>query len=97
METQSSAETRDRAKELSKAIGSYHLDTNIDPVFKAFKTCLKDATGFQPKFKSEGGTPAENLALQNIQARGRMVLSYQYAQLLPTIRHRPGGGSLLAS
>jgi NAD+ synthase (glutamine-hydrolysing) len=95
METQSSAETRERAKTLSEAIGSYHLDTNIDPVFKALKGCLTEATGFVPKFKTEGGQPAESLALQNIQARSRMVLSYQYAQLLPTIRERPGGGSLL--
>jgi NAD+ synthase (glutamine-hydrolysing) len=95
METQSSHETRSRAIELSEAIGSYHLDTNIDPVFKALKGCLTTATGFEPKFKGEGGTLTENLALQNIQARGRMVLSYEYAQLLPLIRKRPGGGGLL--
>lgn len=35
-----------------------------------------------------GGTPASNLALQNIQARLRMVLSDLFAQLLPTVRGR---------
>jgi NAD+ synthase (glutamine-hydrolysing) len=50
---------------------------------------------FEPKFKVHGGTNSENLALQNIQARSRMVTAYYYAQLLPTIRNRPGGGSLL--
>ena len=38
---------------------------------------------------------AENVANQNIQARQRMVTAYQFAQLLPTVRRRPGGGSLL--
>ena len=38
---------------------------------------------------------AENLANQNIQARQRMITAYQFAQLLPTVRQRPGGGSLL--
>lgn len=53
-----------------------------------------------------GGTPASNLALQNIQARLRMVLSYLFAQLLPTVRGRnknnpenqnPGGLLVLGS
>jgi NAD+ synthase (glutamine-hydrolysing) len=35
-----------------------------------------------------GGTAATNLALQNIQARVRMVMSYLFAQLLPTVRGR---------
>jgi NAD+ synthase (glutamine-hydrolysing) len=95
MEVQSSDETRQRAKDLSAAIGSYHLDTNIDPVFNALKSCMVTATGFEPKFKSQGGNQTTNLALQNIQARARMVLSYEYAQLLPTVRKRPGGGGLL--
>jgi NAD+ synthase (glutamine-hydrolysing) len=41
-----------------------------------------------------GGTETENLALQNIQARTRMVLSYLVAQLLPWARGC-GGGYLL--
>lgn len=36
-----------------------------------------------PKFKVYGGSEVENLALQNVQARCRMVLSYFYAQLTP--------------
>ena len=36
-----------------------------------------------PKFKVHGGSEVENLALQNVQARCRMVLSYFYAQLTP--------------
>jgi NAD+ synthase (glutamine-hydrolysing) len=34
MRTQSSKETRSRAKELSQAIGSFHVDMDIDDVFQ---------------------------------------------------------------
>ncbi|KAL9040150.1 MAG: hypothetical protein Q9214_004599, partial [Letrouitia sp. 1 TL-2023] len=95
MAAQSSKETRSRAKELAKAIGSYHTDLNIDEVFKAQKNIFTIATGFEPKFKVHGGSMAENLALQNIQARTRMVTTYEFSQLLPTIRKRKGGGSCL--
>ena len=40
--------------------------------------------------QSDGGSNAENLALQNIQARVRMVLAYMLAQLMPWIRGRRG-------
>ncbi|KAF2749564.1 NAD+ synthetase [Sporormia fimetaria CBS 119925] len=95
MESQSSQETRSRAERLAKDIGAYHTDLNIDSVFHAEKNLLTQATGFEPNFKVHGGSVAENLALQNIQARTRMVTAYYFAQLLPTVRKRQGGGSLL--
>ncbi|KAG7436735.1 Glutamine-dependent NAD(+) synthetase [Fusarium oxysporum f. sp. raphani] len=95
MEKQSSKETRQRAKDLAQRIGSYHTDMNIDDTFHATKNLLTQGTGFEPKFKVHGGSATENLALQNIQARSRMVIAYYYAQMLPTVRQRPGGGSLL--
>ncbi|KAL9098268.1 MAG: hypothetical protein Q9163_006046 [Psora crenata] len=95
MAKQSSKETRRRAKELSDAIGSYHTDLDIDDVFNAQKNIFTKATGVEPKFKVHGGSMAENLALQNIQARTRMVTAYEFSQLLPTIRNRKGGGSCL--
>ncbi|KAJ9660583.1 glutamine-dependent NAD(+) synthetase [Coniosporium apollinis] len=91
----SSKETRSRAKSLSSRIGGYHLDMNIDTVVKALTDLFQYVTHFTPRFRSHGGTNAENLALQNIQARLRMVIIYLFAQLLPTVRQRPGGGSLL--
>lgn len=66
MASQSSKETRSRAKELSKSIGSYHTDLDIDDIFNAQKNTFTKATGFEPKFKVYGGTQAENLALQVI-------------------------------
>jgi NAD+ synthase (glutamine-hydrolysing) len=78
MASQSSPETRSRAKRLAEAIGSHHLSLDIDDVFQAQKGLLTNATGFEPKFKVHGGNDASNLALQNIQARSRMVTSYVY-------------------
>ncbi|GAB1212982.1 hypothetical protein ATERTT37_002131 [Aspergillus terreus] len=91
----SSKETRQRAKALSTDIGSYHIDFNFDTVVTAITNLFTVVTNFQPKFKVHGGSRAENQALQNIQARLRMVLAYLFASLLPTVRQRPGGGGLL--
>ncbi|KAJ5320471.1 hypothetical protein N7508_000754 [Penicillium antarcticum] len=95
MEKQSSKETRDRARVLSEKIGSYHTDVNIDDMFNSTRNMLTQATGFEPKFKVHGGTATQNLALQNIQARSRMVLAYYFAQELCEVRNRSGGGGLL--
>ncbi|RFU27523.1 hypothetical protein B7463_g8804, partial [Scytalidium lignicola] len=106
MEKNSSKDTRLRAKTLATDIGSYHLDLNIDTVVVAVVTLFTSVVHYVPKYKMYGGSPASNLALQNIQARLRMVLSYLFAQLLPTVRGRnaknpenqsPGGLLVLAS
>jgi NAD+ synthase (glutamine-hydrolysing) len=136
MEENSSPDTRKRAKDLAKEIGSYHLvrhshacilsshtmcvlrtsflyvlsitdemlqDLNIDTVYYAVTKLFTTVTAYVPTY---GGTPSSNLALQNIQARLRMVLSYLFAQLLPTVRGRntenpenksPGGLLVLGS
>ena len=71
--TNSSKETRQRAKGLAEAIGAYHTDLNIDNMVTALTLLFRTVTGFMPRFKVYGGSGAENLALQNIQARLRMV------------------------
>ena len=93
--TNSSGDTRSRARALASEIGAYHTDLNIDSVISALTSMFTAVTSFTPRFKVHGGSPVENLALQNIQARLRMVTAYLFAQLLPTVRKRPGGGSLL--
>ncbi|KAI6024088.1 hypothetical protein BKA83DRAFT_4267572 [Pisolithus microcarpus] len=93
----SSVETRRRAKDLALAIGSYHVDLNMDSVVTSVVDLFSFVTGAKPRFKVHGGTGAENLALQNIQARLRMVLSYLFAQLLPWVRGRQGGLLVLGS
>jgi len=106
MAENSSPDTRSRAKTLAKDIGAYHLDLYIDTVYHAVTALFSTVTSYIPKYKMYGGTPASNLALQNIQARLRMVLSYLFAQLLPTVRGRnsknpenqsPGGLLVLGS
>lgn len=93
MQRQSSKETRTRAKDLAKAIGSHHVDTNIDPMFDALRDVVERVVDYKPRFKTEGGGISENLALQNFQSRSRMVLAYGLAQLIPT--SRGGAGNLL--
>ncbi|KAH9967593.1 glutamine-dependent NAD synthetase with GAT domain-containing protein [Russula dissimulans] len=93
----SSADTRGRARELAEAIGSYHTDVNMDNIVTALRTLFQVVTGLRPRFRLHGGSDAENLALQNIQARLRMVIAYFFAQLLPWVRGRTGGLLVLGS
>lgn len=95
--TNSSQATRDRAHHLAKAIGSYHYAFDIDTVVSAILRLFSAVTGRSPQFKVLGGSPAENLALQNIQARSRMVLAYLFAQLAPWVQGRSGGLLVLGS
>lgn len=86
----SSLETQKRAKALAEQIGSYHLNVNIDTVVSALLSLFIRLVDKTPHFKVEGGTEAENAALQNMQARLRMVFSYLLAQLLPWVRGKRG-------
>jgi NAD+ synthase (glutamine-hydrolysing) len=97
MQQQSSRETRDRSRDLAAAIGAYHVDTNIDPMVQALHNVVTGIIDFQPRFKVHGGSPAENLALQNFQSRSRMVLAYALGQLIPTARGGTGGLLILGS
>ncbi|KAJ3305269.1 glutamine-dependent NAD(+) synthetase [Kappamyces sp. JEL0829] len=93
----SSSETKDRASRLASAIGSYHVDIGIDAIVSAILAVFTLVTMQTPQFKVHGGTVAENLALQNIQARTRMVVAYLFAQLLLWVRGRTGSLLVLGS
>ncbi|PFH35638.1 putative glutamine-dependent NAD(+) synthetase protein [Besnoitia besnoiti] len=82
----SSDRTRQLAAQLAEQIGSYHLTLMIDSITSAFTSVFSSETGFVPRFAAQGGSMTEDLALQNIQARSRMVLGYFMAQLLPLVR-----------
>lgn len=86
----SSQVTTSRAKRLGAAIGSYHLTVPIDLMVNAVIQVFTITTKLTPKFEVHGGSMAEDLALQNIQARLRMVTAYLFAQLLPWTRSRKG-------
>lgn len=100
-------ETRRRAKELAKAIGATHSSIFIDKITQAIQESFQELqveTGpvEQSKVKRNpvisGGTGIENIALQNIQARSRMCMSYFLAQLMPWATDQKGNpwpGALL--
>ncbi|KAH6584129.1 hypothetical protein BASA61_007684 [Batrachochytrium salamandrivorans] len=93
----SSDETRARALQLAQRIGSYHLSVSIDTGVDAILGIFQAATLTIPKFRVYGGSVRENIALQNIQARLRMVISYLFAQLLPWTRDRRASLLVLGS
>ncbi|XP_066992905.1 glutamine-dependent NAD(+) synthetase isoform X2 [Anabrus simplex] len=93
----SSAETKARAASLAEQIGSYHINISIDVAVTAVLGIFTSVTGLVPKFGSRGGSARESLALQNIQARLRMVLAYLFAQLMLWVRNRSGGLLVLGS
>lgn len=91
MGTENSSEnTTSRARRLGEVLGSYHLSIKIDTMVQAVVKVFSTTTGHTPRFSVRGGSVAEDLALQNIQARLRMVTAYLYAQLLPWVRGRSG-------
>lgn len=93
----SSEATRTRAKVLADEIGSWHLDVNIDGVVSALLSLFQTLTGKRPRYKVDGGSNIENLGLQNIQARIRMVLAFMLASLMPWVHSKPGFYLVLGS
>ncbi|KAG8100077.1 hypothetical protein GUJ93_ZPchr0013g34787 [Zizania palustris] len=98
MGTENSSEgTRSRAKRLAEEIGSFHLDVPIDSVVSAFLCLFERLTGKRPCYKVDGGSDTENLGLQNIQARIRMVLAFMMASLMPWVHNKSGFYLVLGS
>ncbi|XP_023187881.1 glutamine-dependent NAD(+) synthetase isoform X2 [Xiphophorus maculatus] len=93
----SSQDTFRRARDLAGEIGSTHVNINIDVAVKGILGIFSVVTGRWPQFCANGGSNRENLALQNVQARVRMVLAYLFAQLSLWARGRPGGLLVLGS
>ncbi|KAK6060429.1 hydrolase, carbon-nitrogen family [Cooperia oncophora] len=91
----SSAQTRACADGLAKDINSHHSSMYIDTVVSAALSAFKLAKGFIPSFDSNDSR--EGLALQNLQARIRMVFAYLFAQLSLITEGRPGSLLVLGS
>lgn len=79
-----------RASRVASSIGSKHYDLKIDEAFDSIVGSFEKTTGLTPKYEAEGGTMVEDLALQNVTARSRMVISYLMAQLVPWSRDEKG-------
>eukprot|EP00298_Acanthocystis_sp_HF-20_P016177 c21401_g1_i2.p1 GENE.c21401_g1_i2~~c21401_g1_i2.p1 ORF type:complete len:756 (+),score=324.28 c21401_g1_i2:72-2339(+) len=93
----SSEQTCQRAKGLAEEIGSHHYDVRIDSVVGSIQQFFVDHIHKTPKFEIHGGSPPEDIALQNIQARSRMLISYMFAQLLLWSEGRKGALLVLGS
>lgn len=63
----SSSDTRKRAKELAQAIGAYHVDIDIDAITTAIVNVFHGWSNWMPRFKSSGGSMAENLAVSPVE------------------------------
>ncbi|KAI3386640.1 hypothetical protein SNEBB_002310 [Seison nebaliae] len=90
----SSMETRKRAETLSNSIGSTFLQLDIDQTFNALKSTVADTLSIEPKFD---GNSTEQLSLQNMQARLRMVFAYSLAQLQLFSQEKIGSRLVLGS
>jgi len=90
----SSGVTRSRAAALAGQIGAFHYSLTIDSIVSAVLGVFALLTGgVKARYLSQGGTATEDLALQNIQARLRMVVAYLLAQLTPWVRGMGGGST----
>ena len=98
MATRNNSEgTRQRAQALASQIGSTHFSIVIDLAVDAIIAIWTNTMRIVPRYKVNGGSNNENMALQNIQARLRMVLSYFFAQLTLWAAGRPGSLLVLGS
>ncbi len=95
--TNSSEDTKKRAAQLATQIGSNHLSIVIDVAVQAILSIWTTTMKVIPRFRVNGGTNMENAALQNIQARLRMVIAYFFAQLTLWSMGRPGSLLVLGS
>lgn len=95
----SSSETQSRASSLAQELGAWHCAVDIGQIIDAVLATAKTILGENrtPRFSVHGGSRTENVALQNIQARSRMLLAYFFAQLLPWARGRHGSLLVLGS
>ncbi|KAF1323399.1 Nad+ synthetase, partial [Globisporangium splendens] len=78
------------AAALANEIGSYHLEMGMDAMVDAVISTFSLLTGKKPEPVTSGGDLTQEFALQNIQGRLRMVMSYLLAQLLPWVRSKNG-------
>jgi NAD+ synthase (glutamine-hydrolysing) len=94
----SSDETRTRSKALAKEVGCVFYEFDIETVCSSFvEAFCNTAQCERPKFRVRGGTTAEDSALQNVQARSRMVMSYLAGQLIPWFTGKQGWLLILGS
>jgi NAD+ synthase (glutamine-hydrolysing) len=80
--------SRERARRLAQAIGADHLEMELQDAVDGLAAAAGAAAGGPGalRFASEGGDRAEDVALQNLQARTRLAATYLLAQRVPSLR-----------
>ena len=76
----SGEETRSRARDLAAEVGASFHQVVIDKVYEAALGIFGQVAKNVPEIEVRNSI--QNIAMQNIQARSRMILSYFFAQLL---------------
>ncbi|KAH6774041.1 carbon-nitrogen hydrolase family protein [Perilla frutescens var. frutescens] len=82
--------SRRQSRALAEEIGSWHLEMSINGVVSALLSLFQTLTGKFLRRKEEGGTNVEDSALENLQGRTRMVVTFMLASLLPWVHNKPG-------
>jgi NAD+ synthase (glutamine-hydrolysing) len=97
----SSAAARARARTVAETLGADHLELDLQPAVDALAEASRGVapagTDGRLRFEAEGGDPADDRALQNLQARLRMVAGYLVAQRAPGMRGGRGPRLVLSS
>ena len=90
------------AYDVARDLGCFHMTVPINDAFVKLREVVKDMSFGSdpvekakkdhekinvPRYASEGGDNQENLAIQNIQARLRMVTPYYLSQIIPIYRY----------
>ena len=78
-----SGRTRKHAEQLAARLNANFFEIGIQNIFNEFKSTVENALQIKTSFRQHDQFQNEDLALQNVQARIRLVLSYLCAQLLP--------------
>lgn len=64
---------------------SNHLNINIDMAVKGMLGIFSMVTGKWPQFRANGGSPRENLALQNVQVKWTLIIIINYVKIYHTL------------
>ncbi|KJP87448.1 hypothetical protein AK88_02880 [Plasmodium fragile] len=85
----SSENTKSYSEQLTRAINSYHTVYCIDDLFDFFKSAGRNLIKEEMKFKSQGGSNYQDLCLQNVQSRSRLLMTYFFSPLICHKRYAP--------
>ncbi|MEX2502016.1 MAG: NAD(+) synthase, partial [Trueperaceae bacterium] len=93
--------SRERARAVARAVGADHLEVDVqaavDALASASGSAALDPDDAPLRFAGEGGDASDQRALENLQARTRMVTAYLLAQRAPKLRGVRGPRLVLAA